>query len=113
MLKKYLLAYLGLGLMATFAASTTYKLYLYQNSVVDGKNLKAGHYKVELENNMVVLKNGKNTIELPAKAENSPTKYATTELEYLDNTTLQEIRIGGSHTRIIFTAPNARVAGGE
>lgn len=99
--------------MAVVAASGTYKVQLYQNSVVDGKDLKAGNYKIQMENNTAVIKNGKNVVEVPARVETAPSKYASTEMEYLNNSTLQEIRIGGTHTKIVFTNPSAPATGVE
>ena len=85
-----------------FAASNTFKVDIFQDSVVDGKTLKAGNYKIMMENGNAVLKEGKQTIEVPAREENEPNKIASTELLYKDTTNLQEIRVGGTHTRIVF-----------
>jgi hypothetical protein len=113
MLKKFLFTSLGVGVMAAVAASGTYKVQLYQNSVVDGKDLKPGNYKIQVENNTAVLKNGKQAVQVPARVETAPSKYASTEMEYLNNTTLQEIRIGGTHTKIVFTNPTSPATGVE
>lgn len=113
MLKKFLFTSLGVGVMAAVAASGSYKVQLYQNSVVDGKDLKPGNYKIQMENNTAVLKNGKQTVEVPARMETAPSKYASTEMEYLNNSTLQEIRIGGTHTKIVFSSPSGPATGAE
>ncbi len=114
MLNRILLTLTTAGLMTLSAAGVTYKVSLLDNSVVAGKQVKAGDYKVELkDNNTAVLMHGKNSIEVPAKEETSPTKFATTELQYTNNNDLQEIRIGGTNTRIVFGSANTSTSGME
>ncbi len=93
-----------------YAASNTYKVELYQDSVVEGKTLKAGDYKVSLENGNAIIKQGKEVVEVPAH-EVEAAKNPSTELIYEDNTDLKEIRVGGSATRIVFEAPSSMHAG--
>jgi hypothetical protein len=100
--------------MTLSAAGVTYKISLLDDSVVGGQKVKAGDYKVELkDNNTAVLKEGKKSIEVPAKAETSPNKFSTTEIQYSNNNSLQEIRIGGTNTRIVFGNANASANGME
>jgi hypothetical protein len=102
-LKKVLLTLTTAGLMTLSAAGLTYKVSLLDDSVIAGKLVKAGDYKLELkDNNTAVLKHGKNLIEVPAKAETAATKYSTTEIEYSSKNNLQEIHIGGTTTKIVF-----------
>jgi hypothetical protein len=88
------------------AASNTFKVDIFQDSVVNGKTIKAGSYKIMMQNGNAVIKQGKETIEVPAREENDPDKVASTELVY-NGTSLKQIRLGGTHTRIVFddTAP--------
>ncbi|HZS54160.1 MAG TPA: hypothetical protein VFA65_07135 [Bryobacteraceae bacterium] len=103
MLNKVLLTLATAGMMILSAAGVSYKVSLLDDSVVAGKQIKAGDYKVELkDNNTAVLMHGKKSIEVPAKAETSPTKFATTEIQYSNNNQLQEIRVGGTNTKIVF-----------
>ena len=112
MLKKVLLALTTVGVMTLSAAGPTYKISLLDNSMVDGQQVKAGDYKVEIkDNNTVVLMHGKKSIEVPAKEETNPTKYATTEFQYSNNNVLQEIRIGGTSTKIVFAGANTTANG--
>lgn len=114
MLKKIVLTLTTAGLMTLSAAGVTYKVSLLDNSVVAGKQIKAGDYKVELkDNNTAVLMHGKKSIEVPAKEESSPTKFATTELQYTNDNQLQEIRVGGTNTRIVFGDANTSANGME
>lgn len=103
MLNKTVLTLAAAGIMTLSAASNTYKVSLLDDSVVAGKQIKAGDYKVELkDNNTALLMHGKKSVEVPAKAETNPTKFATTEIQYSNNNELQEIRIGGTNTKIVF-----------
>ena len=114
MLNKILLTLSTAGLMTLGAAGVTYKVTLLDNSVISGKQVKAGDYKVELkDNNTAVLLHGKQQIEVPAKAETSATRYSTTEIQYSNNNDLQEIRIGGTNTKIVFGASNTSANGME
>lgn len=93
------------GAVTLSAATATYRVSILQNSIIDGKQLKAGDYKVEMkDNNTAVLKHGKQSIELPAREETTPQKFSTTEMQYTNNNDLQEIRIGNTHTKIVFGA---------
>ena len=113
MLTKLLSGSMTVGMMVAFAASNTYHVQLYQDSVVDGKSIKAGDYKIQMQNNTAVLKEGKQTIEVPARAEQAANKFASTEVEYTNNNKLQEIHVGGSKTKIVFGGVNGTAGGAE
>jgi predicted ThiF/HesA family dinucleotide-utilizing enzyme len=98
--------------MAAIAASNTYRVQIAQDSLVDGKTLKVGDYKIELQNNLAVIKQGKQTIEVPAHSESVTKKFATTEIEYINNE-IQVIHVGGSRTKIVFDAANATADVGQ
>jgi hypothetical protein len=101
MKKTLLLSFVVLGATA-FASSNTFKMSITQNSVVEGKTLKAGDYKVSIENGNAVIKQGKDTIEVPAREETESNKYSSTSLVYQDEGKLSEVRFGGTHTKIVF-----------
>jgi hypothetical protein len=112
MLNKVILTLAAAGIMTLSAAGATYKVSLLDDSVVAGKQIKAGDYKVELkDSNTAVLMQGKKSVEVPAKTETNPTKYATTEMQYTNNNQLQEIRIGGTHTKIVFGGATTPASG--
>ncbi len=114
MFNKIALSLVTVGVMAASAAAGTYKVSILQDSIVDGKQVKAGDYKIELkDNNTAVLKHGKQTIDIPARAETAPSKFDTTEIQYTNNNDLQEIRVGGTHTRIIFGGAGTTAGGTE
>jgi hypothetical protein len=112
-MKKTLVASFVVLAGTAFAASNTFKVDIFQDSMVDGKTVKAGSYKITMENGNAVIKQGNQTIEVPAREENEPNKISSTELLYKDNTNLQQIRVGGTHTRIVFEEGAAAMHAGQ
>jgi hypothetical protein len=110
MIKTTVLSFLVLG-AAAFAAGNTFKVSFAQDSVIAGKTFKAGDYKILLENGNAVIKQGKQSVAVPAHEVDDPDKVESTELTYRDNTNLTEIRIGGSHTKIIFDGASGTQTG--
>jgi hypothetical protein len=111
MLNKVAFTLVTAGVMVASAAAGSFKISILQDSVIEGKQVKAGDYKVELkDNNTAVLKHGKQTIDLSARTETAPSKFESTEMEYTNNNDLQEIRIGGTTTRIVFAGANGTTA---
>jgi cell division septation protein DedD len=92
--------FLVLGATA-FAASNTHKVQILQDSVIEGKAIKAGDYKVSMMNGNAVLKHGKDAIEVPAHEVTATDKPESTEVTY-DQNNIKEIAFGGSHTKIVF-----------
>ena len=84
-----------------FAASGTYKVDILDNTMVEGKQVKAGSYRIQIDNNTATLKHGKDAIEVPAHTEQSASKYAGTQVQYVDNA-IHEIHVGGTSTKIVF-----------
>jgi hypothetical protein len=102
MLNRIALAFLSAGVM-TMSAAGTYKVSLHQDAVVGGKQVKAGDYKIEVkDNNTAVLKRGKDSVEVPVKAETAESKFRSTQVQYTEGRNLTEIRVGGTTTKLIF-----------
>src|SRR5437868_6914215 len=100
--------------MTLSAASGAFKLAFLQDSIIDGKQVKAGDYKLVMkDSNTAVLKHGKQTIELPAHQETAPQKFSTTEMQYTNNNDLKEIHIGSTTTKIVFNGGNGSTGGAE
>ena len=77
-----------------------------ESTMVAGQILKAGEYKVDVEGTRVTIHNGSDKIELVAKQIlDAPKKFERSQV-LVNSTdgknTLEEIRIGGSTTRLIF-----------
>ena len=103
MLNKILLTLTTVGVMTLTAASGTYKVSLLDDSVIGGQQVKAGDYKVQIkDNNTAVLVHGKKSIEVPARTETSPNRFSATEIQYSNSNQIQEIRVGGTNTKIVF-----------
>ncbi len=112
MLNKFLLTLTTVGVLTLSAAGNTYKVSILDNSIVDGKQVKAGDYKLELKDSTTaILSHGKTSIEVPVKTETSPTKYASTEFQYSADNHLQEIRLGGTNMKLVFDNPTSAASG--
>ncbi len=104
-MKKIVLGFATLAL-AIASAATNYKVTLFQNSTIGGTELKPGEYKLEVNDNKVVVKSGKKTIEADVKVETANEKFGATSVRY--NTAdgknqVQEIRLGGTNTKLVFS----------
>ena len=72
---------------------------------MNGTELKPGVYKVELKDNKAVISRGKQSVETPVTAETADSKFSSTSVRYHNGDgkyRLQEIRIGGTNTKLIF-----------
>jgi hypothetical protein len=83
-------------------AANNYKVDFYQATVMNGTTFKPGECKLELKDNQVILKQGKTTAEAAVKVENGPNKYFSTSVAYTDGGRIQEIRLGGTTTKLVF-----------
>jgi len=103
MTKKLMFAFLVLAL--TVACAKTYYVTLYQPSVVAGVELKPGEYRLDLNGDKAILKNGKHRAEATVKVEDNGERYSRTSVRYSNGDgkfTIQEIRLGGTSLRLVF-----------
>jgi len=98
--KKVLLGFVTLALAVASAASS-YKVTLFQPSVINGSSLKPGEYRIEIQQDKAIIKQGKKTTEAPVKVETADQKFSTTVVRY-NGDNVQEIRLGGTNTRLVF-----------
>jgi hypothetical protein len=114
MTKQILIAFAVAAL--SVASAATYKVSFVEPSVVKGKELKAGDYQLNVkENSVVIVKNNKQQMEVPAKVENTHEKYARTRVLYHENNgkfAIQEIELGGTTTKLTFDS-GVQSGGGE
>lgn len=92
-------------LTVAVASAATYNLQLFQPSTVAGKELKPGEYKLTVENDKAVIKKGKESVEATVKTESGSEKYRATTVRYTEQDgqmKIQEIRLGGTSTKLIF-----------
>ena len=104
MLKRIVLLSLA-AVVAIASAGQTYRVTLYQESDVNGTTLKAGDCKLELEDNRVVISQGKQKVEAPVKVETAESKFPSTSVRYHNGEgkyRVMEIRLGGTSTKLVF-----------
>ena len=103
-MKKTLLALAVLAL-STAAYAKTYSVTLFQPSLVAGVELTPGDYKLDVDDNKAVIRNGKHKVEADVKLEASEDKFSSTSVRYKNGDgkyRLQEIRLGGTKTKVVF-----------
>lgn len=106
MTKRLSASFLSLALASAFAASSSH-VTLFNQSSVDGKTLEPGDYKVEVKDTSVVLKHRKDVVELPGKIETADKKFRTSTVRYNNQNEIQEIWLGGTNKKIVFTGNSA------
>ena len=112
MLKKILLSSVIAGVTLAGAATKRYRVDIFEDSAVEGKSLKAGEYRIEMQNDTAVITQGKQTIEVPAHSESVTDKFSNTELLY-ENDKIQEIHVGGSRLKIVFGSGDTTAGGAQ
>jgi hypothetical protein len=103
-MKKTLFVF-GTLALAIATAATNYRLTLFHTSMIAGAELKPGDYKIEMKDNKVVVKGGKNVVETDGKLETTNEKFGATSVRYVNEDgklKVQEIRLGGTNSKIVF-----------
>jgi hypothetical protein len=93
--------------LAGLASAKSYSITLFEPSVIGGTELKPGDYTLELKDEKVVIKKGKQMGEAAVKVETADGKYATTSVRYTNGDGkyhIQEIHIGGTTMKLVVTA---------
>lgn len=104
MTNKILLSFATVALAAASAANS-YRVTLFQPSVVAGKELKPGNYKLTVKDNKAVISSGKESVEATVQTETADAKFSSTTVRYRNGDgkyRVQEIRLGGTTTRLVF-----------
>jgi hypothetical protein len=100
---KFFALFLTVAMM--MASAATYNVTLFQPSLVGGKELKAGDYKVTVTSDKATLSIGKEKIDASTKVETADSKFASTSVRYTTENgkmKIQEIRIGGTNQKVVF-----------
>ncbi len=100
MLKHILLGFASIALGVASAAGS-YTVTFYQPVTINGSELKAGDYKLELKDKTAVIKQGKTVKEAPVTIATGPEKYQRTTVRR-SGMQVEEIRIGGTNIRVVF-----------
>jgi hypothetical protein len=92
------------------ASAKTYTINLPQPAVLGDMQLAPGTYSVDVVDQKAVIRSGKAHAapvgEAPVKVETADNKYTTTTLRFSNadgKMHLQEIHVGGSKTKLVFT----------
>ena len=113
-MKRALTVIFALGISVAYAASS-YHVTLYKATTVNGTQLKAGDVKLELQGDKVVLRQGKTSVESNVTVQNGSQKFFDTSVGYVGdsaNNQVQEIRLGGTTTKILFQAGDKTATAG-
>jgi hypothetical protein len=105
MMRKVLPFFLVAGLAV--ASARSYTVSLFEPATVGSTELKPGEYKIEVNDQKAIIRKGKVQTESQVKVEEGDTKFDTTVVRYVNNADgkvhIQEIRIGGTKTKLVFT----------
>lgn len=102
-MKKILFGFTTLAL--AIASAATYRVTLFQPSIIAGTELKPGDYKIEVKDNKAVVKGGKSVVEADVRVETADQKFGATSVRYTNadgKMKVQEIRLGGTNSKIVF-----------
>jgi hypothetical protein len=113
-MKKALLTIVAFGFGVASAASN-YSVDLYRATNVNGTEFKPGVCKVEVQGDKVIFKQGKTTAETQARVETRTQKFESTTVGYNGETAngqIQEIRLGGTKTMLVFDQAGKTTAAG-
>jgi len=103
MMKKIWLLFTVLGL-AAIASAKSYSITLFEPSVIGGTELKPGEYTLELKDQKVLIRKGKQAGEANVKVETADSKYASTTVRYSNGDGkyhIQEIHLGGTNMKLV------------
>jgi hypothetical protein len=101
--RRVVLSFVALAGLA-LASTKSYTLSLFFPVKLGTTELKAGDYRLEVEDNKVVIRSGKVRSEAAVRVEENGTKYNTTSVRVVGSAgdqRIQEIRLGGTHTKLI------------
>jgi hypothetical protein len=90
--------------LAGLASARSYSITLFEPSVIGGTELKPGDYTLELKDEKVVIKKGRQTCEAPVKVETADSKYSSTSVRYRNGDGkyhIQEIHLGGTTMKLV------------
>ena len=100
MVNKILFGFASIALTIASAA-TGYNVKFFDAVTINGAKLQPGEYRVELNGGTAVIKRGKTVTEAPVKVENSDQKFDSNTVR-MDGDRVSEIRLGGTHTKLVF-----------
>jgi hypothetical protein len=87
------------------AQAATYRVTLYQESIINGATLKPGDYKLEVNDSQAVISKGKEKVEARVRVEMAESKFSSTSVRYENGDgryRVIEIRLGGTNQKLVF-----------
>ena len=102
-MNRLLVSVVAVAAMA-LAAGKSYTVKLYSPAMVGHTELKPGEYEVKVENDKAFIRGYNVKAEAGVKVETVDSKYPTTTVRIGtgDKTQIQEIRIAGTKTKLVF-----------
>lgn len=107
---KTIFAFATLALAIASAASNKTSVQITVPTEFGGEVLKPGEYSLEFNDNHATLKSGKHVVQMDARVETESKRFNTTTVRYNTSGTnahLEEIRIGGTTTKVVFAKGQA------
>jgi hypothetical protein len=99
---RFLLIFAFVGM--AFAATKTYTVNLMENATIGNTEMKAGSYRIEVNDQTAVIRQGKTSAEVPVKVEKADSKYMQTSVKYSTEGgkyRVEEIHVGGTNTKLV------------
>ncbi len=101
---------------AAIASAAQHRVTLFEESIVNGTTLKPGDYKLVIEGDKAMLSRAGQKVEAPVSVQKADAKYSTTSVRYNSGggkQRVQEIRLGGTDTKVVFESGATPAAGGR
>ena len=93
------------------AGARFYTVSLTKPNTFGTTELKPGDYKIEVDGDKAILRQGKVQTESPVKVEEGDKKFDNNVVRYVTSADgkvhIQEIRLGGTRTKLVFAAADA------
>ncbi len=95
-----------LSLAATVLASAaSYNVTIPVPVTLNGQDIKPGQYRIEVNNDVAVVKGKKVNVEARVRSETADQKYSSTAVRYTQaegKYSIQELQLGGKNTKLVF-----------
>ena len=91
----------GTLVLGVASAASSYTINLSSDATAGSTQLKAGTYKLEVEGNQAIFKQGKATTTVPVTVEKAPTPFRYTSVD-TRGSKLLEIDLHGTTTKLVF-----------
>ncbi len=91
------------------SAASSYTVTLGSDATAGSTQLKAGTYKLEIEGNQAIFKQGKTSTTVPVSVEKAPSPFRYTSIDTRASK-LIEIDLRGTTTKLVFAPTQGSVA---